>query len=209
MLGEEDLPLLAKWDRYARKYPHSPDDFVLDFLTKALDYSIATVPLEFYDRSKPALVVRGQWQNEATVVQHATINRWPNPIKYRRAFVGSQRDKRRAESVSRQRKHIFFRNFGGDFERVFQIMESGLTDPQSYSGWVFDSTDWTYAPEFYWPTIKDDFNVKPLTFEKSLSHFNDPLNVNRHRDVAIGRMKLDREDGGKRGLFSMLRNWNS
>ena len=207
MLGEEHLPFLSLWEKYAKKYPRFPDDFVLDFLTNAIDYPFQTVPFEFHDRSTTSPVVRGQWKNQSTILQHPTINRWPDPLKYRRAFNGPQRMKQQQNLIARQRKYLYFRNFSGDFEEVMQVMESGENQWWEYADWIFSPVDWTYAPAFYWPQQAEQFNVKPFTFQKAVQQKDEQPPRTRFRSVAIGRMTLDRTDGGKGGMVSRMKDW--
>ena len=54
--------------------------------------------------------------------------------------------------------------------------------------------------------MKEDFNVKPLTFEKSVAHF-ESSSTNRHRERAIARMTADPEDGGPTGSWRAFLQW--
>ncbi|MEO2010171.1 MAG: hypothetical protein ABGX22_15965 [Pirellulaceae bacterium] len=200
MFDEAQLELIDLWDKYAQKYPKYPDDFVLDFLSSSVPFGFATVPLEFYDRKTQCPVARGQWKNEHTVIQHPTINRWPEPTKYRRAFNGRERRGRtERESISRQRKGIFYRNFGGDFSSVKEVMQVGFETEYQHAGWVFDSVRQLYAPELYWPDLSDDFTSKPRSFETSWENFNKRPKGHTFRAAAIKSMRLDAADAKRYG----------
>lgn len=196
MFDESHLETIDLWMKYAVKYPRYPDDFVLDFLANAVGLHFHQVPLEFYDRNTTHPIARGLWENHHTIIQHPTINRWREPIKYRKAFNGSPRSRRsRREVVSRQRKAIFYRNFGGDFETLHQRMELGEESEFHESGWVFDSIEQRYAPELYWPDCTDDYTTKPRSFAKSRDAFYQQPNAKKsYRALAKQRMRLDATD---------------
>lgn len=195
MLDASQLELIELWMKYAQRYPQYPDDFVLDFLAESVSMDLATVPLEFYDRGTRRPVARGLWKNEHTVIQHPTINRWPEPTKYRKAFNGRERRRRpELESISRQRKGIFYRNFGGDFAIIEDVMRSGVETEYHDAQWVFDTVQKLYAPEQYWPDFADDFTSKPRSFETSRENFNKKPKGNAFRTAAIRRMHLDAND---------------
>jgi hypothetical protein len=193
MLSERHADLLEIWSRYALKYPASPDDFVLDFLRRRDRVAIDTIPMVFYDRAAPVPVVRGEWRNAHTVIQHPSINRWPKPARYRDAFCGSS--KRDVAATTRQRKHLFFRNFGGEFARVEQWMRQG-DGRLCESAWVFDAVSGRYAPELFWESHPDEYFCKPRRLEDSWRGFEQEPRGGRYRDRAIKRMKLDAADGG-------------
>lgn len=217
MLSAADLPTIDLWLKYAEAYPMYPDDFVLDFLIRATGLEFSTVPFEFYDRDTTSPVVRGLWHNSNTVIQHPTVNRWPDPIKYKRAFNGKLNSNRPpVEEISRQRKGIFFRNFGGDIGEIIEVMMSGHRERFVDSGWVFDPITSRYAPQMFWPQDADDFNSKPVSFELSRKHFYTKPKGKTFRDQAIRSMRLDFEDREKyaptREGLSVLKHfkwWNS
>lgn len=199
MLDESRLDTIAMWLRYAQKYPRYPDDFVLDFLSRSMELEFQTVPLAFYDRDTTDPIARGNWQNRHTVIQHPTVNRWPSPAIYRRAFNGSRKKGRsEVETVSRQRKGIFFRNFGGDFDEIHDVMRRGVENEYRSHDWVFDAIDQRYAPARYWPEMKDDFTVKPRSFERSRENFFSSSGRS-YRERAISRMRLDDQDAARFG----------
>lgn len=201
MLDRSQRELIALWEKYAQKYPAYPDDFVLDFLAASVSMSFSCVPFEFYDRGTSHAVARGMWQNQHTIVQHPTINRWPDPIRYRNAFRGRQRSRHtRDETVSRQRKGLFYRNFGGDFSEVDRIMAEERETECRYADWVFDGIMKRYAPACYWPSLADDFTSKPRSFEVSRQNFADRPAGRSYRKCAIRRMRLDADDARRYGL---------
>lgn len=202
MFDERHLDVIDLWLKYAVKYPRYPDDFVLDFLANAVGLDFHQVPLEFYDRNTTHPIARGLWENNHTIIQHPTINRWPEPIKYRKAFNGNPWSRRsRREVVSRQRKAIFYRNFGGDFESIQKRMEIGQEFEFHDSGWVFDAIEQRYAPELYWPDCSDDYTAKPRSFAKSRDAFyQQPRSKKSYRSLAKQRMQLDVADARKYGV---------
>lgn len=198
MLGESDLEGIDLWLKYAEAYPMYPDDFVLDFLIRSTDLEFSTVPFEFYDRDTKSPIVRGLWQNKHTIIQHPTINRWPNPLKYRQAFNGKVTATRpRAEEIARQRKGIFFRNFGGDVGEIMEVMMTRKGELFVDSDWVFDPVSSRYAPQLFWPQDADNFNSKPVSFELSKKHFYNKPKGRTFRQHAIRSMMLDSEDRRK------------
>ncbi len=200
MLDDSQLEFIDLWIKYAQRYPKYPDDFVLDFLSNSVSFDFMTVPLEFYNRKTTCPVARGLWKNEHTVIQHPTINRWPRPTKYRRAFNGKERRRRsERESVSRQRKGIFYRNFGGDFSSINEVMQFGIESEYHESDWVFDSVRQLYAPKLYWPDVVDDFTSKPRSFETSQENFNKEPKGVAFRTAAIQNMRLDAIDAKRYG----------
>lgn len=195
MLDSRQLPLVNLWNRYARKYPKYPDDFVLDFLASQLELPFKTIPFEFYDRQTTARIARGEWNNENTIIRHPSTNRWPCPLRYRKAFGGSRRDRRsRDETIARQRKSIYFRNFPGDFVIVEQVMNEGMESEFRYAGWIFDAREQTFAPELFWPQLASEFAARPHTFEESWKRFLEPPDSRSFREDAIRKMKLSRKD---------------
>ncbi|MAD80754.1 MAG: hypothetical protein QGG71_24125 [Pirellulaceae bacterium] len=207
MLDGSQLEFIDLWMKYAQRYPQYPDDFVLDFLANSVSLDLATVPLEFYDRQTRCQVARGLWKNEHTVVQHPTINRWPEPTEYRRAFNGRERNRRsELESIARQRKGIFYRNFGGDFAIIDDLMRAGVQTEYHDAQWVFDSVHKLFAPEQYWPEFADDFTSKPRSFEKSRENFNKKPKGNAFRTAAIRRMHLDANDVQRYGQSNSFGN---
>ena len=195
LLDESHLEFIELWHKYARKYPRYPDDFVLDFLCKATGFEFKQVMLEFYDRDTHCQVARGLWSNPNTIVQHPTINRWPAPMKYRKAFNGRRRNRHTvSESISRQRKALFYRNFGGDFEQVDVVMRSGSAEEYHNSQWVFLPETQRFAPELFWPEFADDYTAKPRSFERSHVNFRKKPRAQSFRDSAIRRMRLEPEE---------------
>ncbi len=195
MLDETHLEFIKLWHKYAQKYPLYPDDFVLEFLCEATSFEFTKTPLEFYDRKTTCPVARGLWSNENTIVQHPTVNRWPAPMKYRKAFNGRRRNRHRAaNSISRQRKSLFYRNFGGDFDEIANMMQWGSDEECRKSDWVFSPQTQQYAPELYWPDFADDYTAKPRTFERSYENFMKKPKGQSFRESAIRRMRLDQRD---------------
>ncbi len=219
MLDPSQMELIDLWLKYACKYPQYPDDFVLEFLSKLVAFDFSTVPLEFYDRDTHAPIARGLWKNEHTIIQHPTVNRWPAPMQYRRAFNGKERKRRTvSESISRQRKSLFYRNFGGDFNRIDEVMRIGVEREYHDSGWVFDAVYQRYAPKLYWPEHGDDYTSKPRSFQVSWESFQMHPKSQSFRDKAIQRMRLDKIDTEKFGCsrvtsnekwLSRIRSWLS
>lgn len=200
MLDKSQLDFIEMWMKYAPKYPDYPDDFVLDFLSMVASLDFKTVPLEFYDRDTNCPIARGLWENKHTIIQHPTINRWPEPLKYRKAFNGKERKRRTvSELISRQRKALYYRNFAGDFTSVEQVMQAGIQDEYHESGWVFDAIQQRYAPEMYWAELADDFTAKPRSFQQSWANFNKKPKGTAFRDRAIRAMRLDAQDAKKHG----------
>ena len=196
MLSSEHIPFVKVWSKYARKYEDLPDDFVLEFLLSQYDLPFVYVHTEFFDRSTPAQVVRGQWSNEDTVVQHPTINRWQKPVQYSLTFNGKKTDSKKClqEERSRKRKYIYWRNFGGDFNRVEELMSTDIDRDYEISNWVFNPSRQKYSPSQYWPEYADTFGVKPLTksrFEQNILH---GFPANKHREKSLRRMRLNYED---------------
>jgi len=195
LLDREQLWLVELWEKYARKYPRFPDDFVLDFLATQMALPFATVPFEFYDRDTSCPIARGEWSNPETIVRHPTVNRWPRPLVYRRAFRGKQRERHAdRELISRQRKGIFFRNYAGDFAEIEELFGSSTEPVVTRHGWVFDTQMREYAPRMYWPDLKDDFTVKPRSFDASREQFFESSRRRSFREKAMSKMKLDRAD---------------
>jgi hypothetical protein len=195
MLDESHLEFIELWHKYARRYPSYPDDFVLDFLCNETSFEFRTVPLEFYDRCTSSPIARGLWSNEHTIIQHPTLNRWPAPMKYRKAFNGRSRSHRSAtDSISRQRKALFYRNFAGDFEQVTLAMQTGSDREYRDSEWVFVSETQRYAPELYWPEFADDYTAKPRSFEQSHENFKKLPRGQSFRESAIQGMRLESQD---------------
>jgi len=195
MLDSQQLWLVDLWSKYARKYPEYPDDFVLDFLTTQIEIPFRAVPFEFYDRDTACSITRGEWSNADTVIRHPTTNRWRNPLRYRRAFNGTRRERRtEEEAIARQRKAIFFRNFSGDFSTVDREMDAGLQSEFHYADWVFDAREQTFAPMMFWPEFKGDFTSKPRTFAQSWERFRNPPKGRSYRSKSIRKMRLTRED---------------
>ena len=200
MLDRTQLELIELWLKYAKYYPDYPDDFVLDFLSQSLTLDFRTIPFALYDRDSLSPVARGLWKNTYTVIQHPTINRWAEPIKYRRAFNGMQRDRSREEAIARQRKTIFYRNFAGDFAEVDGVMREGAESEYRTADWVFNAVDWTYAPELYWPQLPGDYTTKPRSYAKSREYYEQPAKSTPFRDRAIATMRLDAKDARRYGL---------
>lgn len=209
MLDDGQQWVIDLWLKYAKKYPQYPDDFVLDFLSRKVPLDFATIPLEFYDRSTSCPVARGLWQNEFTVIQHPTINRWPAPASYRNAFNGKRGRRSAREAISRQRKGIFFRNFASDFAAVEARMRSGTESEFHVSGWVFDAVQQRYAPELYWPSLADDYTSKPRTFAKSKENFNRKTRGRSFRETAMQKMRLDAADAKRFGQTGSMWGFGS
>ncbi len=195
MLDSQQLRLVDLWSKYARKYPEYPDDFVLDFLTTQIEIPFRSVPFEFYDRDTTCSITRGEWSNAHTVIRHPTTNRWRNPLRYRRAFNGTRRERHtEEEAIARQRKAIFFRNFSGNFSTVDREMDAGLQSEFHYADWVFDAREQAFAPKMFWPEFKGDFTSKPRTFAQSWERFRNPPKGRSYRSKSIRKMRLTRED---------------
>ena len=190
MLGEEQLPWLKVWKKYAGKYPKYPDDFILDFLMHNLAWPIKTIEMSFYDQASDAVVSRGEWSRPETIIAHPSTNRWPDPSRYRRAFGGRRAIK---SDRSRQRKHIFYRNYSGDFDEVDDIMRQAQ-GPVEMNEWVFDGLCGVYSPLAYWPKMADNYFSKPRSLEASARAFFTRPKGGGYRDKVIKRMKLDIND---------------
>ena len=200
MLDRDHLELIELWLKYARYYPNYPDDFVLDFLSQSLSLDFRTIPFALYDRDSTSPVARGLWKNSHTVVQHPTINRWAEPIKYRQAFNGKQQDRSREDAIARQRKTIFYRNFAGDFREVDRVMRAGNDAEYRAADWVFNAVEWTYAPDLFWPQIPGDYASKPRSYAKSREYYEQPAKAKSFRQCAIASMRLDDGDARRYGL---------
>ena len=196
MLSKEHIPFEELWSKYAKKYAELPDDFVLEFLLKKLKLKFRFIHTEFFDRSIPAQVVRGQWQSEGTIVQHPTTNRWENPIVYSQTFNGKSKKSYEnfTEQVSRKRKYIYWRNFGGDFDDVDHLMKTALDQDVEIADWVFNPRSQQYSPIPYWPKVTDVFGVKPLTKEKFQTCIVSGFSENNHRERSLKRMRLNWKD---------------
>jgi hypothetical protein len=195
MLDRSHLPLMEVWGRHARKHADLPDDFVLEFLLGQYDLPFTFVETEFFDRRTPAQIVRGQWETEGTIVQHPTINRWPDPMRYARTFNGPKGRSVDADPemrVARKRKSLFWRNFGGDFEEVERMMASDSEQEHVLNGWVFDPAQQEYAPLPYWPSMPEIFGVKPLTRAKFREHAGKGFQENPFRRKVLRSMRLER-----------------
>ena len=196
LLDRPHQPLVKVWSRHARKYPELPDDFVLEFLLREYDLPFNYIETEFFDRRKMAQIVRGQWQGKGIVVQHPTINRWPDPARYHHAFNGKELSSEPdpAMRVARKRKSLFWRNFGGDFEEVEHIMSSGVNEEREIDGWIFHPACHQYAPRQYWPDLAEVFGVKPLTLAKFIEHTQNGFKENIFRTKMLRKMRLSREE---------------
>ena len=197
MLSTEHIPFVKIWSKYARKYAELPDDFVLEFLLSKYDLPFNYIHTEFFDRTIPAQVVRGQWVAEGTVVQHPTTNRWQNPVVYSQTFNGSKKPNSNngfEEEQARKRKYLYWRNFGGDFNQVEELMFTNVNRDYKISDWVFNPCAQRYSPYQYWPEITDIFGVKPLTKAKFEQYIRLGFPANKHREKALRRMRLNNED---------------
>ncbi len=195
-LNQEHAPLVKVWSRHARKYPDLPDDFVLEFLLREYDIQFTYIETEFFNREMSAQIVRGQWECENLIVQHPTTNRWPDPTRYHLAFNGEHLldepdpDMR----IARKRKVLFWRNFGGDFDEVEQIMSSGEDREYELSGWVFHPASHHYAPVQYWTLFPEIYGVKPITRERFLERNMKGFEENNFRKKMLRRMRLAPEE---------------
>ena len=187
MLDKRHSDLLSIWKYYAHKYTKQPDDFVLEFLLEEFGWPFQFVPLDFCSRQSTAQVIRGEWSNETTIVSHPSTNRWPYPRRYRRAFNGWWSS---VKNINRLRKHIYYRNFAGNFSEVDWFMRNKSSIGR-FSGWTFDGANGTYSPEFYWPQFKAEYFCKPRTPERSKSVFFNNQKSSSYRSRAIRKMKLD------------------
>jgi hypothetical protein len=197
LLNRSHLPLVEVWTRHARKETELPDDYVLEFLLSQYDLPFNFVETEFFDRQKSAQIVRGQWAPEGVVIQHSTINRWPDPVRYSRAFNGKNErisDISLETRIARKRKTLFWRNFGGDFEEIERIMATDADAEHELNEWVFHPARQEYAPAYYWNSHPEFFGVKPLTREAFWEHTGRGFQINPFREKAIRRMRLARED---------------
>jgi len=195
MLDTRQLWFVDLWSRYAGKYPDYPDDFVLDFLASQIGLPFRTVPFEFYDRETECSIARGEWKNAHTVIRHPTTNRWTQPLRYRRAFNGSGRERRTDQEITaRQRKAIFFRNFAGQFSVVDRVMNAGLDSKFHYADWVFDAREQMFAPAMFWPEFRSEFLARPRTCAQSWEWFCNPPSRPTFREQALRKMRLTRQD---------------
>ena len=190
MLGKEDLEFVEIWKTYAKRYAKHPDDFVLEFLLRDLPWHMNTVPIQFYERQTDALVTRGEFSGPKTVIQHPSTNRWPNPKRYRKAFGGRKSMK---ATLARQRKHLFYRNFPGDFELIDRLM-SEARPPTEIEGWIFDGERGLYAPACYWNNYPEDYYSKPRNFAASHKAFFNRSEKKSYRSKVVKRMKLTAKD---------------
>ena len=194
MLGIKDFPILELWHKYAKRYD-VPDDFVLDFLHQKSLFSLNQVEVEFLGREAAAPVVRGQWNNQHTIIQHPTVNRWVDPLKYGNAFSGrGNLNQSEQAAVSKKRKKIYYRNFGGEYARVEQWMCSDRMDEILDSGWVFHPKTGRYSPEIHWPDHADNFRVKPFSRALFARQFSQDIRRGEYRRKVISRMRLDSQD---------------
>ena len=195
-MSKEHIPFVELWSKYPKKYAKLPDDFILEFL----------------DHTCPAQVVRGQWKNESTIIQHPTINRWETPIVYSETFNGIGKNKgavNQSAERARKRKIIYWRNFGGDYDEAEALMLSGVDKDFEIAEWIFNPKWQQYSPKPYWPSISEDFGVKPLTRDKFIQNFSIGFTENKHRQQSLKRMRLDRKDrpsGPCRNHFEKLFN---
>ena len=196
-LDPSHIPLVEVWSRHARKAIDLPDDYVLEFLLSQYQLPFTFIETEFFDRHKPAQIVRGQWMAEGAVIQHSTINRWPDPVKYSRAFNGKSEDSPHSlleARTSRKRKTLFWRNFGGSFDAVERAMLTDSNSEHEISGWIFHPATQEYAPVQYWDSHPDFFGVKPMNREAFYKHTGRGFKINPFREKAIRRMRLSREE---------------
>jgi len=196
-VGSESLPMLEQWYQMAVKYP-VPDDFVLEALLHKRAYKLFPIEMEFVSRKRKAPVVRGQWVNSATVIQHPTINRWVDPLKYKKTF-GSKIDRDRGDPLMRARKHLFIRNYGGCFDDIHHRMEMKDQPPFHEHGWFFDPSTDMMAPENFWPEAKGNFRSKPTNISRYLEQFQKDLRVDGYRQAQVAHM----------AGFSRWRRWFS
>ena len=195
-LDSSHLPLVKVWAKHARKYPELPDDFVLEFLLREYDLPFTYIETEFFDRLKNSQIVRGQWQCEGLIVQHPTINRWPSPTKYHLAFNGEDlsSDPDPVMRIARKRKVLYWRNFGGDFDKVESIMNSGCDETYEIDEWVFHPASHHYAPKQYWDSEPEMFGVKPLSLKKFLDRNMGGFEENLFRKKMLKIMRLSKEE---------------
>jgi len=197
LLDPSHIPLVEVWIRHAHKATDLPDDYVLEFILSQYELPFTFVETEFFDRQKPAQIVRGQWMAEGVVIQHSTINRWPNPVRYSEVFNGKNErssDVNFESRAARKRKTLFWRNFGGDFGKVDEIMSSEGDAEHELNEWVFHPASKQYAPVQYWDTHPEFFPVKPLTREAFYEHTGRGFQINPFRENAIRRMRLSCEE---------------
>ncbi|MCP4848824.1 MAG: hypothetical protein GY899_12855 [Verrucomicrobiaceae bacterium] len=197
LLDPSHIPLVDVWSRHAREATNLPDDYVLEFLLSQYALPFNFIETEFFDRHKPAQIVRGQWMAEDVVIQHSTINRWPNPVRYSRAFNGKSEqtsDSRLETQIARKRKTLFWRNFGGSFDQVEKIMITDSDTEHELNGWVFHPARQEYAPVQYWDSHTEFFGVKPMTREAFYEHTGRGFRINPFREKAIRGMRLSRDE---------------
>lgn len=185
-VGPESLPMLEEWYEMALSNP-VPDDFVFEALLRKRHYKIYPLDLEFVSRTRPAPVVRGQWANAATIIQHPTINRWLDPLKYKKTFGGTINGER-GDPLMRARKQLFYRNFGGCFEYINYRMERHDQEAFCEHGWFFDPASGMMAPEIFWPDIPGQYDSKPTHARRYLQNFQDGLKVGGFRRTQVARM---------------------
>ena len=196
MLNRLHAPLAEVWSRHARKNNNLPDDFVLEFLLSQYDLPFNYIETEFFDQGSSAQIVRGQWKTNNTVVQHPTINRWPDPIRYSLAFNGEELSTETDEAMklARKRKYLYWRNFGGDFKAVDELMASEEDFEHKLNDWVFHPATQQYAPVQYWSTQPELFGVKPLTYAKYKKNTANGFKENPFRVKALKRMRLSNSE---------------
>lgn len=196
MLDRAHAPLVEVWSRHARKHAELPDDYVLEFLLGQYDLPFTYIETEFFNRQTPAQIVRGQWKAEGTIVQHPTINRWPDPVGYSLAFNGGELSAETDPEMkrARKRKYLYWRNFGGDFDAVDALMATDDIHEHELDGWVFQPATQQYAPSPYWPVQPETFGVKPLTLAKFQENIARGYLENPFRKKALRQMRLEPAD---------------
>ena len=193
LLDPSYLPLVKVWSRHARINTELPDDYVFDFLLSQYDLPFNFVKTDFFNRDTESQIVRGQWSTPSTIIQHPTINRWPNPLNYSLAFNGKalRADENEAAKRARKRKYIYWRNFGGDFEVIDELMTTDEDSVHELNNWVFHPATQQYAPVQYWKAQPEIFGVKPLTLAQFQKNTEKGFSKNPFRAKALNRMRLE------------------
>lgn len=202
-VGRESLDLLTKWEELSRRFT-CPDDFVLEALMIQKKGCLQRIPIEFTSRKIPRTIVRGQWDNNATVIQHPTTNRWIDPIRYKKAFGAKMKQQNTEEAIQRARKQLFFRNYGGDFGEVDHGMQQIRAGQLRAFDWVFDFEKGNMAPEIFWPQYKTNYHSKPVDRKKYLAEFQSDLKNNGYRKEMINDILRDIESSFFKRLFCKI-----
>lgn len=108
------------------------DELSFSAAVSASNTKVNTIELEYLDRNSLAPVVRGEWKNCHTIIQHPTTHHWPKQTR------------------PTNNKKLFIQNYGGDAQEIEKKMkDKKYTVEETISDWWFDFSDHTYAPLAY------------------------------------------------------------